>query len=176
MNAVIIYQSKTGFTQKYAQWIQEATNFKMMRYDTILESSLASYDFVIFGSRIHAGKIDGLKKMKGLLSDKKNVQLVVFATGGTPIDAEDVIHSIWRASFTADELTTIPHFYMPAGLNYEKMGMGDMLIMKTLAKILGKKNNKNAVEAGCEQAIGRSYNISSRKYITPLLDYLASFQ
>jgi hypothetical protein len=61
---------------------------------------------------------------------------------------------------------------MPAGLNYQKMGMGDKLIMKTLAKILKNTNNKNPVEAGCEQAIGQSYDIAAQEYISPLLKYL----
>lgn len=62
---------------------------------------------------------NGFKKIKPLLLNNKNVQLVVFATGGTPIEAKDVIDSIWQASFKEDELRIIPRFYMPAGLNYE---------------------------------------------------------
>lgn len=30
MEAVIIYKSKTGFTKKYTQWIQEATEFDLL--------------------------------------------------------------------------------------------------------------------------------------------------
>lgn len=172
MKALIIYKSKTGFTQKYAEWIQEATKFDIISYENILEATLLTYELIIFGSRIHAGKVDGLKKIKEMLLDNERPQLVVFATGGTPIEAEEVIESIWKASFTAEELSTIPHFYMPAGLNYQKMGMGDKLIMKTLAKILKNTNNKNPVEAGCEQAIGQSYDIAAQEYISPLLKYL----
>ena len=172
MKAIVVYKSKTGFTKKYAEWIQEATKFDILNYDNTSTVSLSTYDLVIFGSRIHAGRIDGLKKIKTLLLDNENAQLVVFATGGTPIEAEDVINSIWKTSFTEEELHAIPHFYMPAGLNYENMNIGDKLIMKALAKMLGNKNDKNSVESGCEQAIGHSYNISSRNYISPLLEYI----
>lgn len=44
--------------------------------------------------------------------------------------------------------------------------------MKTLTKMLSNKNDKDLVEAGCEQAIAHSYDISSREYITPLLKFL----
>lgn len=172
MKAIIVYKSKTGFTKTYAEWIQEATSIDILNYDSISKVALSTYDLVIFGSRIHAGRVDGLKKIKDLLLDKENTQLVVFATGGTPIDAEDVINSMWKASFTEEELHAIPHFYMPAGLNYENMNIGDKLIMKALAKMLGNKNDKNSVEAGCEQAITHSYNVSSREYISPLLEYI----
>ena len=172
MKAIVVYKSKTGFTKKYAEWIQEATKFDILNYENISEASLSTYDIVIYGSRIHAGRIDGLKKIKALLIDNENVQLVVFATGGTPIEAEDVINSMWKASFTEEELQVIPHFYMPAGLNYENMNIGDKLIMKALAKMLGSKKDKNSEESGCEQAIGHSYDISSREYISPLLEYI----
>ena len=172
MQAVIVYKSKTGFTEKYAKWIQEATNFDLISYEDVTESVLAKYDLVVFGSRIHTGKLDGLKKIKEMLLNNEKTKLVVFATGGTPIEADDLIKSIWEASFTEDEINTIPHFYMPAGLNYEQMNMGDKLIMKTLAKILSSKSDKNSVETGCEQAIGQSYNLSSQEYILPLLEYI----
>ena len=172
MKTVVIYKSKTGFTRKYAKWIQEAIRCDILDFQNISRSPLLAYDLIIYGSRIHAGKIDGLKKIKAFLVNNKIAALVVFATGGTPIEVEDVINSMWKASFTEDELDTIPHFYMPAGLNYENMGFSDKLIMKALAKMLKNKNDKDSVEAGCEQAIGHSYDISSREYITPLLEFL----
>ncbi len=170
MKTIVVYKSKTGFTKKYAEWIQEATKFDIANYDNASKASLSAYDLIVFGSRIHAGKIDGLKKIKELLPD--HARLVVYATGATPIEAEDVIRAIMKASFTEEELLAIPHFYMPAGLNYENMNIGDKLIMKALAKMLGNKKDKSSVEAGCEQAIGHSYDISSREYIVPLLDYI----
>jgi len=61
---------------------------------------------------------------------------------------------------------------MQSGLNYSKMGVGDYLIMKALAKMLSSKKDKNSEEAGCEQAIGSSYDISSREYIAPLIQFI----
>lgn len=63
-------------------------NKVMYRNQNASKGILYTYDFIIFGSRIHSGKIDGLKKMKELLSGNENTQLVVFATGGTPIEAD----------------------------------------------------------------------------------------
>lgn len=98
--------------------------------------------------------------------------IVVFATGATPSAAEDMINAIWNASFSEEELKKIPHFYMQGGLNYKKMVIVDRLIMKTLANMLSRKKDKNSDEAGCEQAIGSSYDISSREYIMPLIQFV----
>lgn len=169
MKAIIIYNSKTGFTKRYASWIQEATGFDIKESKSILNISIESYDLVIYGGRIHAGQIDGLKKMKKKLGDK---QLIVFATGATPGNATELIQTIWNKNFTKEEQETIPHYYFQSGLNYENMKWGDRFIMSILAKILSKKSNKSSEESGCEQAISQSYDISSKEFIIPLIDYV----
>lgn len=172
MKIIVIYKSKTGFTKKYAEWIGEELNCDVSNYENFSLSSIAEYDCVIYGSRIHAGNVDGLKRIKALFVVNISTKLVIFATGGTPLEAKDVINKIWQRSFSEKELKTIPHFYMQSGLNYKKMSLGDRVIMKTLAKILGRKKTKSSAETGCEQAIANSYDISSRKYIVPLIKFI----
>ncbi len=170
MKAIVVYKSKTGFTKRYAEWIADELKCDILDYENVSDTTFVEYDIVIYGSRVHAGKVAGLKKVKTLLVN--NADLVVFATGGTPLAAEDVVNTIWKASFSEEELLKTPHFYMQSGLNYEKMGAVDRLIMKTLDKMLNGKKNKNSDEIGCEQAIGSSYDISSREYILPLVQYV----
>lgn len=173
MKGAIVYQSKTGFTRRYAKWIHEETSFDLFSFDELTKETLAPYELIIFGSRIHAGRVDGLKKFQTLLADREDVQLVLFATGGTPQEAEETIDAIWKVSLN-EELMSVPHFYFQAGLNYEEMGLGDKLIMKTLAKFLQRKSSKSAVEEGTEKAIGHSYDITSREHISPLIQYVES--
>lgn len=170
MEAVVIYESKTGFTKRYAEWIAEELKCDIFDYESVSLPSITKYSLIIYGTRIHAGKVDGLKKIKALFANNTNI--IVFATGGTPSAAENTINTIWKTSFSEDELIKIPHFYMQGGLNYGKMGVVDRLIMKTLAKILSRKKGKNSDEIGCEQAIGSSYDISSREYILPLVQFV----
>lgn len=174
MKAIVIYKTKTGFTKRYAEWICEELKCEISNYRNFHQSDLKNYDFVIYGSRIHAGKIDGLKKIKKMLQNNEGSKLIVFATGATPSEVKDAINKIWKSNFSDQELKTIPHFYMPSGLNYEKMGTVDHLIMKSLAKILSSKNKKNIEESGCEQAIVKSHDISSIEYIDPLVRFIKS--
>ncbi|MBU3132613.1 flavodoxin domain-containing protein [Clostridium gasigenes] len=172
MKAIVIYKSKTGFTKRYAEWICEELKCEISNYRNLNLSSLDNYDFVIYGSRIHAGKVDGLKNMKKMFVNNEGAKLIVFATGATPFEAKDNIDKIWKANFSEQELKTIPHFYTQSGLNYEKMGIGDRLIMKSLAKMLSSKNKKSKEESGCEEAIVKSHDISSREYIEPLVRFI----
>lgn len=170
MKTIVVYKSKTGITKRYAQWIAEELKCDISDYDNFSLTLIDMYDLVIFGSRVHAGKVDGLKQMKSILIN--STKMIVFATGGTPSAAEDTVNAIWKSSLSEVEMSKIPHFYMQGGLNYEKMGATDRIIMKTLARVLNSKKGKSSEEIGCEQVIGSSYDLSSRECIIPLIQYV----
>ncbi len=59
-NAIVIYQSKTGFTEQYARWIARALHCDIRRLEQFNRAEMPRYDVVIFGAGIHAGKISGI--------------------------------------------------------------------------------------------------------------------
>ena len=101
---------------------------------------------------------------------------ILFVTGGTPAEATAVIDKLWQDNLTPEELQTLPRFYMPGGLCYEKMSVPDRLLMKLAAKMMGKGEHKDSVEAGFAQALTGSYDISDEKYIEPLVDHINSMK
>ena len=52
------------------------------------------------------------------------------------------------------------------------MGFIDRTIMRIVAKLIDKKKNKNETEKGFGKAIKKSYDISSKEYIEPLLKFV----
>ena len=172
MRTIIIYNSKSGFTKRYAYWISEEIDCTIQPYRDFSKSIIDSNDIIIFGSRVHAGKIEYLNRFKSYFNDQSIKKLIVFVTGATPIAAEDAIKKIWANNFSEIEVKSVPHFYMQSGLNYEEMGFVDRTIMKTVSKLMSGKKDKNDEEAGFEQAIGNSHDISSKKYIAPLVNFI----
>jgi len=170
MKTIIIYNGITGFTKRYAQWIAEELGSGALPYKDFTKNIINENDIIIFGSRVHVGKVEKANKIIPLLGNNKN--LIVFATGGTPASETNTIEKIWVASLTRDEINVIPHFYFQSGMNYEKMGFADRTIMKAAARLLDKKKNKSAEEAGFEEAIRSSHDISSREYILPLVEFV----
>lgn len=169
---ILIYKSSTGFTKKYAEMIAEEIKCTLMDYKKATAEMLSEYSIVVFGSRAHAGMIDSYKKAKEMFQKSEASKFVLFVTGATPNDSTDVIEEFWKQNLTADELSTIPHFYMQSGLCYEKMSFGDKLMMKVAAIMIKNKKDKNANDKGFEQAIASSYDISSKTYIEPLVSFL----
>ncbi|MDO5521381.1 MAG: flavodoxin domain-containing protein [bacterium] len=170
MKCIIVYQSKTGFTKKYAMWILEKLHCDIMKLKDATKEKLTAYDCIIFGSYIRVEKVRGWNKMKALAGKKENKDLIIFATGSTPVAMEEHINDIWKKSIPEKQLQDIPHFYMQSGLNYEKMGVADKLMMKGFAVMMKWKNKKDG-KVGA-QDLGKSFDNSSKKFIMPLVNYV----
>lgn len=173
MNKILIlYKSSTGFTKRYAEMIAEEVGCKLVDFKAATVEMASAYDMIVFGSRAHAGMIDGYKKAREMSQKAGADQFVLFVTGATPNSEKETIEEFWRQNLTEDEYVKIPHFYMQAGLCYERMSLPDKLMMKVAAIILKRKKDKGQFDKKFEQAISSSYDISSREYIKPLVSFL----
>ena len=190
MKTLVIYKSKTGFTKRYAEWIGEELSCEVVNINDLGKVSFKDVDLIIYGASIHAGKINGIKKIKKLAEEKKcrlvvfatgaspaemhdeiakKCRLVVFATGASPAEMHDEIAKIWKGNDIDDKT---PHFYMQSGLCYEKMDLFGKLMIKLYAKMMKNKKDKTQSEADMTDAIQKSYDISSREFIKPLVEHV----
>ncbi len=170
-DAIVLYNSWTGFTQRYAGLIGKALDCPVHALKDA-PADLSQYGAVVFGSRLHAGSFDGWKKAQKLLTQRGAKKLVVFATGAMPNEAEDQIQKVWAQNLTPEEQKTIPHFYLQAGLCYEKMGGVDRAMMKFAAWAMTRKKAKTPEDKAFQNAIASSYDISDPKYIQPIVSFL----
>jgi len=166
MKIILVYNGKTGFTKKYADWIAEEITCDIRPFKDLSKLSVGADDMVIFGSRVHAGRVEHLNKVKSRFGQ----QLVIYAVGATPASVEHVINRIWTDNLTETEIETIPHFYFQGGLNYEKMGGFDRFAMKMVARFMNGKKNKTETQADFTEAIKASHDISSKEFVWPLVD------
>ena len=172
MKALIIYKSKTGFTKWYAEFIAKEVDGNLMDFKEVTTEIMSGYDVVVYGGGLHAGMINGYKKAKEMYEKSSAKRLILFATGGTPNGAIKEIDEVWKNNLSAEELQSIPHFYMQGGICYEKMSFLNKTIMKMMSKVLDKKKNKDSAEDGFAQAIRSSYDIKAEEYAEPLIKYL----
>lgn len=121
---LVTYQSKTGFTKKYAEWIKEELNCDMKEIKEVKPEDVAAYDLIIHGGWLMAGMISGLEKIRGMNPKK----LVVFGVGFTKKGEKDA------EVIEANKLGDTPFFYMEGGTNPEKMGFFAKFVMKTVTK------------------------------------------
>lgn len=171
MKRIVVYKTKTGFTEKYAHWIAEDLGCEAVRLEKFSASQMSRYDVVIFGGGIHAGTINGIGFVKNNLSALENKKIIVFATGATPAIPSE-IERFEKANIPPKN--HISFFYFQSGMNYAKMHGRDKLLMSMFKAFLKLKKTKSDVEKGAADAIRHSYDYSNRDYIAPLIQYINS--
>lgn len=171
MNAIVIYNSQTGFTKRYAEWIAEATGADCLELSAAKKKNLTTYEAIIFGGWACAGSISKLSWFKNNAGKWVDKKLIVFCVGGSPIDNPE-IEQFLKQNFKEPEVKEIKVFYCPGGFNYEKMSVSSKLMMKMFVKALNAKKEKTEAEKEMIKMISSSYDISDKKYIEPILECL----
>lgn len=171
MKTAVIYNSQTGFTKRYAEWIAEAAGADCLELSAAKGKSLDAYDAIVFGGWAHAGSISKLGWFKGNIGKWEGKKLIAFCVGGSPMESPEIEPALKR-NFTEAERKRVGVFYCPGGFNYERMSASSKLMMKLFIKVLRSKKDKTEAEEEMIRMISKSYDISDRKYIEPILEYL----
>lgn len=171
MKTIVIYNSQTGFTKRYAQWIAEATGADCLELSAAKSKNIDAYEAIVFGSWACAGGINKLSWFKNNIDKWADKKLVVFCVGGSPIDSPEIEPALKR-NFKESEFKKVSVFYCPGGFNYEKMSAPSKLMMKMFIKALKARKGKTDEEQEMIKMISTSYDISDRKYIEPILKCL----
>lgn len=171
MKTIVIYNSQTGFTKRYAQWIAEKTGADCVELSEAKKRSMDAYEAIIFGGWACAGGISKLRWFKGNMDQWAGKKLIVFCVGGSPINSPSV-ESALKNNFSEAEFKKVNVFYCPGGFCYEKMSASSRLMMKLFLKTLKVKKDKTEEEREMIKMISASYDISDPKYIEPILKCL----
>ena len=170
MKSIVIYNSQTGFTKQYAQWISEGAGCECVSLKEAGKIKLADYDAIVFGSWFMAGGITKFawfkKQMASLAQAGK--KLFVFAVGASPAESPMVPLAMDKV-LTEDEKKLVKLFYCPGGLSYEKMGGFSRFMMKMYAKALASKKDASEDDRNQAKMIASSYDISNKSYIEPII-------
>lgn len=170
MKAIVIYNSQTGFTKKYAEWISQGANCECVEFAQGSKMDLSSYDAIVFGGWCMAGQVTKLSWFKKQMSDwfAAGKKLIVFAVGATPSEAPEVEDAM-KKLFTEEEHKMVKSFYCQGGLNYDKMNWASKKMMQLLVKVLKKNKNPTEDDKKKIEFLSKSYDISDKKYIEGIL-------
>ena len=156
---IVIYHSKTGFSQRYAQWLAEDLNCQALPYRDRRSVDLAEYDTIILLGGVYAGNMSGLGWLKKLPLEGKRAAAV--AVGCSPTGWTDQAKSMEKL-FGG---TPIHGFYCQGGLAYERMGAVDRAMMAALRTALRSKPEMADMLAG----ISQSFDGTKREYLEPVI-------
>lgn len=171
MKTVVVYNSQTGFTKRYAGWIAEAAGADCLPLSEAKKKDLTTYEAIVYGSWVCAGRIKKLDWMKKNIDTWAGKKLIVFCTGAGPIESP-LIEAALKQVNSEPKMQQVKAFYCPGGLNYDNMSASSRFMMKMLLKALTAKKNKTQDDEEMIKMISSSYDIADKKYTEPILTCL----
>ncbi len=147
MKGIVIYKSKYGSTQQYAEWISETLGFDLAKVDEFDPDLLTEYSIVILGSYIHAGKIvmkEWLEKNTKLLNSKG---LFLFTVSGTSPQSEK-LRSIYESTIPSELMANSQYFAFGGKMDYKMLDRMDKMIMNMGVLLERSKASKVSMRKG----------------------------
>lgn len=157
---MVIYESNTGFTQQYAQWIAEALGCAIKPVKSVSVQDLNGIDKVIFGGWIMGNNIVGLEKMKKLA-----VPAVVFAVGASE-QGEETEAAIRGQNRLGDS----EFYYFQGGFRFDQLGFVQRSMLIMVKKAAAKKENPTQADRYMAEVLGTSFDCADQSQIQPLVD------
>ena len=174
MKTLIVYTSQTGFTQKYAEWLGERMQGDVLNLKEAQKKDAAFFDgyqAIVYGGWAMAGKVTKSNWFLDKAVGWKDKRLAMFCVGGAPAESRNVEAAL-KSMLTDEQRKYIKAFYCPGGFNYERMSGVSKVAMKMFIASLKKKKDATDEERQMADLISTSYDISDKKYIEPIAEYL----
>ena len=174
MKTLVIYTSQTGFTKRYAEWISEELNADIYDLKDVKKKTngfFETYEAIIYAGWCMAGMVVKVKWFLERAAYWNNKKLSIVAVGASPNENPEVDEFL-NNLLTDEQRPLIKAFYCQGGINYDKMKFPSRTAMKMFANSL--KNNKNSSEDDKKKGemISKSYDISDKRFIDPVVDYV----
>lgn len=169
---IILFQSKYGATQKYADWLSHLTGYDCTPMPQADIHNVENYDTILLCGGIYASGIAGLSFLKKNIRRLKHKNIVIFCVGASPYDAA-ALDQIKAHNLKAD-LKDTPLFYGRGAWDEGKMTFKDRTLCKLLQKSIAKKD-PDSYEPWMEAlmaAAGKTCDWTDQNYLLPVLDYL----
>ncbi len=157
---VIIYESKTGFTKRYADMLAAKTGLKVLTANEC--AKIIKEDEIIFLGWMKAGKIQGLAKLR-------NYNVKAVCGSGTGRTAEPNTETV----IARNGIEGTPFFYLRGGCLplKEIKGMDKIMLSLFLRMLKGRKDKDERIEEAIN-TIENGFDGVKEKNLEPVLQWL----
>lgn len=173
MKTIVMYTSKYGATKKYAEWLSNKLDCRLIETKSAKIDEIEKYDTIILGGGIYASGIAGLSFIKKHYTKLSNKRIVVFAVGASPY--EEKAMTALKAHNFKNATAKIPCFYCRGAWNEAAMSFKDKMLCNMLKAAVAKKepSSYEPWETALMEAIGNNVDWTDPKYLMPILKYVS---
>lgn len=142
MRVIVLYQSKYGFTERYARWIAEALGATLQTAKQTTVSMLQQYDVIIYGGGLYAGGVNGIQLLTKAFPEIADKQLYLFTVGAADVTNPLNIASIRKSlakSLPAELLGKLHVFHLRGGIDYPRLRFTHRILIGLMVGTIRKK-------------------------------------
>lgn len=139
MRTLILYYSKTGNTEKYAQDIARAVNADVLPFKKFKPKMIQNYDTIVFGARVLGNKIQKIDDFLRYYEDMEDKNVILFSVGMSMVTKET------RASMISSNLLDMYHvryYQLRGSFDFKKLGKIEQFMFSNSLRMIA--NNSDA--------------------------------
>lgn len=162
---LILYESKTGHTKRYAQWVAEDVNAALFPLKHCNDQMIKKADLIVFGGGVNGSIINGQSRFEKRMRKYPDKKIICFATGIRPV-TERTKELIQKNNFGKEEVTW---FYFRGGLDTNKLTPGDKTLIRIYCAMLKRQRNIHEEDKEVLKCFQQDADYMTREQIQPLV-------
>ncbi|MBR6024700.1 MAG: hypothetical protein IK044_07115 [Methanobrevibacter sp.] len=170
---IIIYGSKYGTTEQYAQELSKKTGIKSEEYTNVHD--INQYETIIYLGALYAGNVLGMKKTLNKIEDCSNKKIIIATVGlADPNDKEntDGIRENIKRQLSNDIFNHVSIYFLRGGIDYSLLNFKHKTMMKFVynkSKKL-KEEEKTAEVKAILETYGKKVDYIDFNSLNPIID------
>ena len=169
-NTLVLYTSKRGSTQQYAEWIAESRDTKCLPLNQVKFEDVVDCDAVVYGGWLRGSGIVGFDKFKKLIPGMED-RVVLFVTGISDYNPANYMQICDINFDSMEDAAKMQLFFCPGRYDVAKVRGLDKIMMKFAKSVLkGGKTPDGAMDAErMVEAIEKGVDKVDIKYTEPVV-------
>lgn len=174
---IVIYQSKYGYTKKYARMLASLLDCPVYNRKSIHSSELEHYDCIVYGGPIYVGGVSGIDLLERYQSILKEKEVIVFTCGLTdPNELETIEHreNHMKAQLSMNVYNSITTFHLRGGINYKKLPLAHRFVLFLINK-LHLKDDISSLDTHDKELVntyGKVVDFTDIEALKPIIEHI----
>lgn len=164
---IVIYESKYGATEQYAQWLGEELKLPVITTTDLKTNQLKDFDFLLLGTPVYIGRFRIKRWLKKNIKSIIGRKLFLFIVNATSPREE-----VKRERFVLDNIPAevrhlFDRYFLPGRLIHRKLSLTDRFLVK-MGEIIEKDPDK-------KRAMHSDLNEVKKENLIPLINAVNDF-
>ena len=166
---LILYQSRTGFTERYARWLGEALEAPAIPLRDYSKGLEQAYEVLVCGGPVYGNELDGLKTFRRIRKGAPDKRFLYFATGVRP-DSPRTRRLVLGYNFKEKEQPEL--YYFQGGLCQERLEPGQKALLTGFRSMIQRRRDLQEEDRSLLERLHTDGDYTDEAQIAPLVERL----